>query len=230
VTAAVHLQWMVAKEEVSVAEVSEVEEAAVEVEGMSVFSFKRDSAPSATAVDSHMRAPELVAVVEAVSEEVQITVPLKEVEDRGLGLLADSKEEEADSASQWEQWELTVVIPSKEVRLVTVSQTFMVLKEVSPIVTVLRVYRQEVTEVRLISKVFTVVPADTLKERRVATNSRWGVVVVVVVDTMHSLQERSVNLEVTHSKAAVQPTLHRRVQTTSNLVDIQVAELMDSNR
>jgi len=208
-------------------EVEEEEEEAVAKEGMSVFSFKRDNAPSAKAVDSHMRVLALVEVLEvAVLVEMQITVLLKEVEDRGSGLMAGSKEEEPDTANQWEQWGLTMVMPSKEVRLVTVSQTFMVLKEVSLIVTVLRVYRQAITEVRLVSKVFTVIAAGTLKERRMATNSKWG---VVMVHTMHSLQERTVNLEVTHSKVADQATQHRRVETTSNRVGIQVAERMGSS-
>jgi len=209
-----------------VVEDSEVEEEeAVVVEGMPVFSIKRDNAPSAITVDSHMRVLELVGV--AVSEEVQITMPLKEVEDRSSDPMAGSKEVEPDTVSQWEQWGLTVVILSKEVHLVTVSQAFMVLKEVSQIVTVLRVYRQEITELNLVSKVLSVVRAGTVKEHRMGTNSRWG---VVVVDTMHSLQEHTVNLEVTHSKAADQATQHRRVETTSNRVGIQVAEGMGSSR
>jgi len=121
-----------------------------------------------------------------------------------------------------------VVILSKEVHLVTVSQVFMVLKEVSQIVTVLRVYREEITEPRLISKALSVVREGTVKEHKVGTNSRWGV--VVVVDTMPSLQEHTVKLEVTHSKAADQTTKHRREETTSNRVGIQVAEVMGSSR
>jgi len=92
---------MVAKEEVLVAEASEVEEEAVaEVERILVFSFKRDSVPSVKAVDSHMRVLELVLV--GVSEGVQTTVRLKEVEDRGSQHMVDNREVEADTPSQWE--------------------------------------------------------------------------------------------------------------------------------
>jgi len=102
VTVAVHLLWMVAKEEVLVAEASEVEEEAVAVvvERILVFSFKRDSVPSVKAVDSHMRVLELVLV--GVSEGVQTTVRLKEVEDRGSQHMVDNSEVEADTPSQWE--------------------------------------------------------------------------------------------------------------------------------
>jgi len=125
------------------------------------------------------------------------------------------------------------VIPSKEVRLVTVSQAVMVVREVSQVVmafkevsqvaTVLRVCSQEITEVRLV-KVFTVIVVGTVKGRKVATSSRWS-----VVDTAPSLQEHTGNLEVTRSKAADQATHHRRVDTTSSPVDIQVVEPMGSS-
>jgi len=78
----------------------EEEEEAVVVEGMPVFSIKKDNALSAITVDSHMRVLELVGV--AVSEEVQVTMHLKDVEDRSSGPMAGSKEVEADTASQWE--------------------------------------------------------------------------------------------------------------------------------
>jgi len=97
-------------------------------------------------------------------------------------------------------------------------------KEVSQVVTVLRVCSQEITEVRLVNKVFTVIVVDTVKGRRVAINSRWS-----VVDTVPSLQEHTGKLKVTHSKAADQATHHRRVDTTSNPVDIQVVEPMGSS-
>jgi len=221
----VHL-WRAASEGVLAAEDSEVgEEEAVDkvvVEGTSVFSFKRDSAPSELAVDFHMRVLALVLV--AVSEEVQVMVVLKEVEDRVSRHMAVSREEEVVTAGQSEDWGVAEDIPSKEVHLVTVSQTVMVVKEVNQIVTVLRVCSQEIMEVRLVHKVLTVVVAATLKELRVASNSRWG-----VVDTMPSPHEHTASLQVTRSKAADQATQHRRVVTTSNPVGIQVAEGMSSS-
>jgi len=225
VTAVVHL-WKAAKEGV-LAEDSEVgEEEAVDklvVEGMFAFSFKRDSALSELAVDIHMRAPELALV--AVSAEVQVTEALKEVEHRGFRLMADSRVAEVDTANHSEDWEVPEVIPSKEVRLVTVSQSVMVVKEVNQIVTVLRIYRLEIMEVRLVHKVLTALVAATLKEHRVASNSRWG-----VVDTMPSRhQDHTASLQVTRSQAADQATHHRRVDTTSNRVVIQVADRMSSS-
>jgi len=85
--AAVHLQWTEAKEEVS--EVEE-EDVGVVVEGMSVFSIKKDNARPEIAVGSHTRV--LVLVVQAVSGEVEVTVALKELEDRGLRPMVDSRE------------------------------------------------------------------------------------------------------------------------------------------
>jgi len=171
----VHLLWTVANEEVLVAEVSEVAEEEV-VQEIHAFSFRKGNVPSVKAVDSHMRVlEELELVLVAVSEEVQTTVPLKEVEDHALEHMADSRDVVAVTASQWEHWGLLEVIPRREVRLVTVSQAVLVVKEVSQVVTVLRVYSQElmvVRPVRLVNQVFTVIAGGTVKECRVATNSR----------------------------------------------------------
>jgi len=220
---------MVANEEVLVAEVSEVVEEEV-VQEIHAFNFRKGNVPSVKAVDSHMRVlEELELVLVAVSEEVQTTVPLKEVEDHALEDMADSKAL-ADTDSQWDHWGLLGDILRKEVRLVTVSQAVLVVKEVSQVVTVLRVYSQELTvvrPVRLVNKVFTVIAVGTVKVRRVATNSRLG----VVVDSAHShsLQEHMGNLEVTRSKAADQATHHLRVDTSSKLMGIQVAQPTGSN-
>jgi len=221
---------MVANEEVLVAEVSEVVEEEV-VQEIHAFNFRKGNVPSVKAVDSHMRVlEELQLVLVVVSEEVQPTVPLKEVEDHALVHLADSREAVADTASQWDHWGLLEDILRKEVHLVTVSQAVLVVKEVSQVVTVLRVYSQELTvvrPVRLVNKVFTVIAVGTVKVRRVATNSRLG----VVVDSAHShsLQEHMGNLEVTRSKAADQATHHLRVDTSSKLMGIQVAQPTGSN-
>jgi len=163
-----------------VAEASEVAEEEVGQE-IHAFSFRKGNVLSVKAVDSHMRQVqeelELV-VLAAVSEEVETTVPLKEVEDHALEDMADSRDAvAADTASQWEHWGQLEVIPPrrKEVRLVTVSQAVLVVKEVSQVVTVLRVYSQElmvVRPVRLVNQVFTVIAGGTVKECRVATNSR----------------------------------------------------------
>jgi len=225
---------MVANEEVLVAEVSEVVEEEV-VQEIHAFNFRKGNVPSVKAVDSHMRVleelEELELVLVAVSEEVQITVPLQEVEDHASEDLADSREALVDTASQWDHWRLLGdILRKEEVRLVTVSQAVMVVKEVSQVVTVLRVYSQELTvvrPVRLVNKVFTVIAVGTVKVRRVATNSRLG----VVVDSAHShsLQEHMGNLEVTRSKAADQATHHLRVDTSSKLMGIQVAQPTGSN-
>jgi len=223
VTAAVHLLWTVANEEVLVAEVSEVAEEEV-VQEIHAFSFRKGNVPSVKAVDSHMR--ELEELLVAVSEAVLTTVPLKEEEDQALEDMADSRDAVAVTASQWEHWGLLEVIPLKEVRPVTVSQAVLV--EVSQVVTVLRVYSQALMVVRpvsLVNKVFTVIVVGTVKVRRVATNSRLG-----VVDSTASLQELMVNREVTRSKAADQATHLLRVDTTSNQpVGIQVAHPTGSN-
>lgn len=227
-TAQVHLLWTVANEEVLVAEVSEVEEEEV-VQEIHAFNFRKGNVPSVKAVDSHMTLlEELHLVLVAVSEEVQTTVPLKEVEDHALQHLADSREAVPDTASQWDHWGLLEDILRKEVRLVTVSQAVLVVKEVSQVVTVLRVYSQELTvvrPVRLVNKVFTVIAVGTVKVRRVASNSRWG----AVVDSAHSLQEHMVNLQVTRSKAPDQATHHLRVDTSSKPMGIQVAQPTGSN-
>lgn len=222
-TAAVHLQWTVANEEVLVAEVSDEEEVVQEIHA---FSFRKGNVPSVKAVDSHMRELEqLEQVLLVVSEEVQATVPLKEVEDHALGAMGRDAVAVAVTASQWEHWGLLEVIPRKEVRLVMVSQAVLVVKEVSQVVTVLRVYSQElmvVRPVRLVNKVFTVIAVGTVKVRRVATSSRFR-----VVDSTPSLQGHMVNLnlEVTRSKAADQATHHLRVDTANKQpMGIQVAQ------
>jgi len=185
-----------------------VEEEDVEgVEGILVFSFKRDYALSAKAVDFHMMVLELLVV--AVSEEVQATVALKEVADHVLHHMVDSKVVEAVMGSQWEDWEPAEVIHSKEVPLVMVSQAALVVKERCQVFTVVRVHSPVVTPVRV-----RVVAVVMLRGRRVVTNSPW-----VVVDTTPSLQEHMDNLQDIRSKVAE----HRWVVTPSNPVGILVA-------
>jgi len=168
---------MEAKEEVLGVE----EEEDVEVEGILVFSFKRDNALSAIAVDFHMRVLELDVV--AVSEEVQqTTVGLKEVVDHVSRHMVDSKAVEVVMASQWEDWALVVAIHSKAVHLVSVSQAALVGKERCQVLMVVRVHSQVVTVVRVrVVKVFTVVAVVMLRVRRVVTSSR-------IQERMDSLQ------------------------------------------
>jgi len=142
---------------------------AVVVEGMSVFSFKRDNALSGTAVDSPMRVLELVVL--AVSGEVQVTVALKELEDHVLRPMVDSREVRAVTASQWEDCRLPEVIP-RDLLQVTFSQVVMVVKEVCQMGTVVRVDSQVITAVWVANKVFTIIVVVMLRGRRVGTNSR----------------------------------------------------------
>jgi len=196
-------------------EVLEVEEEDVEVEGILAFSFKRDNALSEIAVDFHMRVLELVVV--AVSEEVQITVVLKEVVDHVSRLMVDNKVVQAVMANQWEEWGPTEVIHNREVHLVTVSQVALVVKERCQVLTVVRVRSQVVTAVRVRAiKVFTVIAVVMLRGRRVVTNSPWAVVDL----TPPSLQELMDSLQDIHSKMAE----HHWVVIPSNPVGILVAQ------
>jgi len=131
--------------EVALAGVVLVVEAEAAVGETSVFSFKKGTATSERAVNSHTRLLE-AAVVEGVSGEVEIMAAAKHLEDLSSRHTADSrdkveegtspsKEAEVDMANLWVPVE---VIPNKAVLLVTVSQIVLEDKAVSQVVTVLR--------------------------------------------------------------------------------------------
>lgn len=241
------------------AEVLEVEEVEAEaevvvvllVEGTYVFSIKGDIAISGRAVNSHTRLLE-VAVVEAVSGEVEIMQVAKHLEDRGLRHMVDSREQEEDTSSSKEAevdtanlWAQAEVIPNKEVLPVTVSQLVTEVKAVSQVVTeakavshlvmVARAVSQLVTVVRadspvvmvvgVVSKMATVV-ADTLKDRRVATPSLWDVEDILSHRARLLLEDTDSRAVMDNKEAADQVTPHLRVFIVNNLVDIQVAARM----
>jgi len=136
--------------EVALAEVVlEVVEAEAEAEvalvgETSVFSFKKGTATSERAVNSHTRLLE-AAVVEGVSGEVEIMAAAKHLEDLSSRHTADSRDkvEEGTSPSKEVEvdmpnlWVPVEVIPNRAVLLVTVSQVLED-KAVSQVVTVLR--------------------------------------------------------------------------------------------
>jgi len=145
--------------EVALAEVVlEVEAEVAVVEETFVFSFKKGTATSEKAANSHTRLLE-PAVVEGVSEEVEIMVAAKQLEDLSSRHTVDSRDEveegtspskeaEVDMANLWVPVE---VIPNKAVLLVTVSQIVLEDKAVSQVVTVVRAVSHLVMVVRAVS-------------------------------------------------------------------------------